>query len=116
RDRARRHTPGRAGDRRVEPLEVVRFLLDTNTLAAAARLNKPVLRTLESHEGECAASAISLHEMEWGYEQLGPGKTKVMVQEFLKVVYRDSQSSLTMLRPHGGTPRSAAAGRSCWTR
>jgi tRNA(fMet)-specific endonuclease VapC len=64
-------------------------LLDTNTLSAAARLDARVLRKIERHEGAIAASAISLHELEWGYLQLSDGRMKKMVEAFLDAVVRE---------------------------
>lgn len=68
---------------------LTRYLLDTNTLSAAARLDARVLGKIEQNEGTIAASAVTLHELEWGYLQLADGKTKTMVQDFLNALVRE---------------------------
>jgi predicted nucleic acid-binding protein len=68
---------------------VTRYLLDTNTLTAAARHDPRVLRRVEQHEGDLGVSAISVHEMEWGYLQLAEGKTRTMVEKFLRTLQRE---------------------------
>ena len=68
----------------------LRYLVDTNIVSELERTmpESGVVNTLLHHQHEIALSAISWHELWYGYHQLPASKRKLRVGEFLTQILR----------------------------
>jgi tRNA(fMet)-specific endonuclease VapC len=64
------------------------YLLDSNIVSEPVkpRPDPAVLRRLAEHEGECAISAVTWHELWFGVDRLPPGRRRNALTAYVRLV------------------------------
>jgi tRNA(fMet)-specific endonuclease VapC len=67
---------------------VTRYLIDTNILSEPTKLqpNQTVVETLERYEGEISISAVTWHEILFGYNRMPESRRRQSIQQYLTEV------------------------------
>ena len=68
-------------------MAVIRFLLDTNAIAEAARPtpNPGFLKRMMANEASLAIASVTLHEAVYGVERMPEGRRKQLLRDYLSV-------------------------------
>lgn len=74
----------------------MRYLLDTNIISERSKPGpeQRCVAWLETHQEDCALSAISLAELQYGVERLPEGKRKRSLAQKLEYLQQDYQENL----------------------
>jgi tRNA(fMet)-specific endonuclease VapC len=69
-------------------MAVIRFLLDTNAIAEAARPtpNPGFLKRMMANEASLAIASVTLHEAVYGVERMPEGRRKQLLRDYLRDV------------------------------